>query len=212
MVPNASTFNNADSLARAGLTVDTIVQGLKYTYETIDSLDATLLNKGTLCFSNLIELANLSSVIGNILGTGIAHSSSGAFERNGPHKFPDLLARKSTTSDIEIKVALETNKPKGHLAKRGFYLTCRYVLCDEVGGLINEGQGRGNTVWVWELRFGFLEEDCFNLSNTPGDSGKTAVINAKGMDNLAVIYCDLERCPYSKRGSTYRQYERLLKP
>ncbi len=208
-IPDASAFKNQDTLKPSGLTIKMIAGGVKFAYNTIDGLDRTLLASGAPRLSHMIELANLSSVIGNLLGAGIAKSSDGVFQRNGPHKYPDLLAKQEGASDIEIKMALETNKPKGHLAKAGYYLTCRYVLCDHAGRFIPGDAGRGDTVWIWELRFGYLDMDCFNLSNTPGDSGKTAVINGKGMARLTVIFCDLERCPFSKGGSTYREYSAL---
>lgn len=43
-------------------------------------------------------------------------------------------------------------------------------------------------------------------SNTPGDSGKTATFTSQGMKQLAVIFCDLERCPYSPKGKVYQAY------
>ena len=79
-------------------------------------------------------------------------------------------------SQLEIKMALEDNKPKGHLAKPGFYLTCRYVLADTSGNFVRGVAQRGAVVWIWELRAGLLGMEHFNLSNTPGDSGKTEII------------------------------------
>ncbi|HKV33262.1 MAG TPA: hypothetical protein VJP89_03045 [Pyrinomonadaceae bacterium] len=160
--------------------------------------------------SAMVELANLSSMLGNLLAAGIAKASAGSFIKNGPHKYPDLLANHAGAVDIEIKVALEGNKPKGHLAKPGFYLTCRYVLCDETGCFKRGTENRGVTVWVWELRAGWLTQEHFNLSNTPGDSGKTAVVNALGMRNLKVIYCDLEMFPGSRTGRVYRALNGLF--
>jgi hypothetical protein len=156
----------------------------------------------------MIELANLSSVVGNLLGAGIAKFSQGMFERNGPHKYPDLLGMKNMAKDVEIKVALETNKPKGHLAKAGFYLICRYVLVQDDGSF--DIKNRGNRVSIWEIRFGYLEDSHFNLSNTPGDSGKTAVVNSGGMAALKLIYCDLEKCPMSRTGKTYKDYAAIF--
>src|SRR5262249_54639240 len=101
------------------------------------------------------------------------------------------------TENIEIKMALETNNPKGHLPKEGHYLTCRYVLGDADGNC--EIGTRGDVVWIWELRFGHLETEHFNISNTAGDSGKTAVVNRDGMDRLAIVYVDRVRCPYGPR-------------
>lgn len=51
----------------------------------------------------------------------------------------------------------------------------------------------------------FLGELYFNISSTEGDSGKTAVINAAGMRQLSVAFCDLDRCPYPIQGKVYKQ-------
>lgn len=123
-----------------------------------------------------------------------------------PHTYPDLIGIGEECKDIEIKVALEKNKPKGHLIKPGPHIIVRYVLCDENGIFTPDRQNRGSIVWIWEIRSGLLTEGHFNFSNTEGDSGKTAVINANGMNALKVTYCDLTRCPYPIRGRVYREY------
>ncbi|GAB4207761.1 MAG: hypothetical protein OHK0022_36400 [Roseiflexaceae bacterium] len=205
-----NTFINSELLSEAGLTENMIREGITYTYLILDIIDRTLLSNKAFRLANMMELANLSTFIGNLFAAGIAKEPSGVFKRNGPHKYPDLLAQKENSKDIEVKVALESNKPKGHLAKEGYYLTCRYVLGDEDGAYIL-GQ-RGDVVWIWEIRFGILSVSDFNTSNTEGDSGKTAVVNAEGMKKLNVIYCDLDRMPYSRGGKNYREYRDLFLP
>jgi len=139
--PQPNSFIKVPGLEKAGITIDMIAAGVAYTYEILDAIDEKLLASGAFRLAKLIELANLSSVIGNLLGSGIARASEGVFQRNGPHKYPDLLAEQPNAQDIEIKMALEDNKPKGHLAKPGYYLICRYVLCDD--------SGRNNNSQVW---------------------------------------------------------------
>ena len=185
--------------------------GVEYVYHTLDKLDATLLEAGSPRFSQLIELANLSSVLGNLIATGIVRSCGGAFNRAGPHKYQDLRAvtMGPDARNIEIKVSLETNPPKGHLAKEGQYLTCRYVLGQDDGSYaIGE---RGDVVWIWEIRFGYLEERHFNVSNTQGDSGKTAVVSADGMRQLQPVFFDAARCPYTSRSKIRYQLEMNLR-
>lgn len=196
-------------LNEAGLAISIVEAASNYTHSILDLLDEKLIDSGALRISEMIELANLSSVIGNLLGTGIAKYSNGIFERNGPHKYPDLISKVPLSKDLEIKVALETNKPKGHLAKEGYYLICRYVLTDG-DGVLNVKR-RGNMVSIWEIRFGYLDVTHFNLSNTLGDSGKTAVVNSLGMSALKVIYFDLDKCPLSKSGSLYKAFEMRFK-
>lgn len=176
-----------------------IAEGVQYAHDILDSLDDRLLELDAPRMSGLVELANFSSIVGNLLATGIVKASRGVFDRAGPHKYQDLRASgmNAAAQNIEIKVALEKNKPKGHLAKEGYYLTCRYVLSDQEGNYA-PGQ-RGDVVWIWELRFGHLELRHFGISNTEGDSGKTAVVNKEGMERLRIIYFDSRRCPYANR-------------
>ncbi len=119
----------------------------------------------------------------------------GLFLPNAPHTFPDLLANSPNCLSTEIKVALETNKPKGHLVKPGHHLIVRYVLGDINGNYSHGKESRGDVVWIWEVRAGFLKPEHFNVSNTEGDSGKTAVVNAEGMNSLDVVYLDKSKIP-----------------
>jgi hypothetical protein len=181
----------------AGLTRRMLEQGVESVYRTLDTIDENLLTEGSPRLAGLVELANLSSIVGNILASGIVNASRGVFTRAGAHKYQDLRAAGRGAENIEIKMALETNNPKGHLPKEGHYLTCRYVLGD-VDGKCTVGE-RGDVVWIWELRFGHVEMKHFNISNTEGDSGKTAVINREGMERLAIVYLDRIRCPFGAR-------------
>lgn len=200
---------NKDTLQAAGLDAECLCRGVTCAYETLDALDQVLLARDGARMADIVELTNLSSMFGNLLRDGIAKASNGVFEANGPHKYPDLLARGENAEDIEIKVALENNKPKGHLAKPGYYVTVRYVLGDESGSYVKGPDNRGNVVWIWEVRFGLLGKDSFNLSSTAGDSGKTAVVSAEGMKDLNVIYCALAQCPYSQNGRVFKSYKKL---
>lgn len=188
---------------KCGLTWEMVSQGIQFVYDTLDTLDKTLIASDSPRMTGLIELANLSSVLGNLLATGIVKASNGVFHRAGPHKYQDLRANCPDAQNVEVKFSLEKNNPKGHLPKVGPHLTCRYVLGHPDGGY-TVGE-RGNVVWLWEVRFGFLEEQHYNVSNTPGDSGKTAVVNATGMSVLQPIYFDAGRCPYSARSDIRRQ-------
>lgn len=202
---------NEAAFKAAGLTTKIILSGVRHTYKTLDAIDKTLIGFGSDRLAKTVELANLSSVVGNIFGASLANESGGRLKRNGPHKYPDLLAKKAGCKDIEIKVALETNKPKGHHPKAGFYVTIRYVL-GLANGTYSQGKAsRGDVVWIWEMRAGHLKKKHFNLSNTAGDSGKTAVINSDGMAALTVILCDIKRCPYPVRGRLYASFKSLVR-
>lgn len=205
---------NANVLREIGFSHQQLADALNGTMRLMDSIDATLISDGVEPLCQIVELANLSSMIGNVLGAELAKASNGLYVRNGPHKFPDLVSNhiNAVDSGIEIKMALNTNTPKGHLAKEGYYLTCRYLLVDNEGKpcIGKKDRPKAARPVIWELRTGYLIEEHFNISNTAGDSGKTAVINAEGMEALKVVYVDLESFPGSKRGPRYKAYQALF--
>lgn len=184
-------------LYKYGMTAEIIGDAVNYVHQILDSIDAQLMSGADSRLSELVELANLSAIIGNLFRTGVCRSSGGIFLPNAPHTYPDIIANKSYVDarDVEIKVALENNKPKGHLVKPGPHITVRYVLAAEDGVYTRGKSTRGVVPWIWEVRIGELEANHFNFSNTEGDSGKTAVINAAGMAALSVVYFDRARCP-----------------
>ena len=210
--PVSNGFVNANVLENIGLNHKIFQSAIRDTYNLLDSVDRTLETAEVFPLSQTVELANLSSMIGNILAAAIAKHSEGLLRRNGPHKYPDLLTTSTSEKvpNLELKMALETNKPKGHLAKEGYYLACRYVLCQADGTLTIGKKNRGTRAYIWEIRCGYLSTKHFNLSNTRGDSGKTAVVNAEGMNALQIIYCDFTRVPLSPKGRLYKTYRNLL--
>jgi hypothetical protein len=193
--PANDYYQDTAELRQVGLSSDMLRSAVSFLYDTLDALDNALLARGSERMAQVVELANLSSMIGNIFRTGVAQASQGVFVSNGPHKHPDLLNQQDPDSGVEIKVALEGNQPKGHLAKPGWHLSCHYVLCSDSGEYTAGTDNRGSVACLWLIRFGWLHEEDFNLSNTPGDSGKTAVVNAKGMVKLPPVYFNPALCP-----------------
>ena len=102
------------------VTEETIKGSIVHCYETLDMIDQNLVSKGVSKLSSLVELANLSSIIGNLLGAGYADYSHGFYRRNRPHTYPDLIATNDRYPGIEIKTALVKNSPKGR--KRQIFL------------------------------------------------------------------------------------------
>ena len=178
---------------------------IQATHTTLDRIDDTLVGYGGSRLATIVELANLSAIVGNLFRGAISEASNGLFMANRPHTYPDLVGVGPNTHDMEIKVALETNNPKGHLIKPGAHITVRYVLGSDDGDYARGKDNRGDVVWIWEVRTGFLDTPHFNFSNTPGDSGKTAVINASGMVAMTPVFVDLTRCPFSPKGAHYRE-------
>ncbi len=195
-----AAFAHKDSLSASHLDWKMIRDGVNFAYKLLDTVDAQLIVTGSSSIASLVELANLSAMFGNFLASGIAGASKGLFKPNKPHTYPDLVPVSKDIEGIEIKVALESNRPKGHLPKEGYYLTFRYVLGDSAGNYTI--CTRMDTVWVWEIRFGYLNASTdFSFSSTAGDSGKTAVINTIAFDNMAQIYYDARYDPYKSRRS-----------
>ncbi|MFF5215414.1 helix-turn-helix domain-containing protein [Micromonospora sp. NPDC000442] len=187
----------------SGLGADAILSAIESTYETLDLIDDELTSRGSPPVSGLVELANLSSMIGNLVGAGLAAASAGAYSRNRPHAFPDLMPQWSGLPELEVKTALESNPPKGHLPKPGTYLTFRYVLGRRDGSFSRGRESRGDTVWVWEVRAGVLMASDFAISNTAGDSGKTAVIKSEAFLRMPRVFYDPRFLPYARRSGPY---------
>jgi len=197
-------FLNDEALFRAtGLKSAMVRAGIEHCHQTLDTIDFQLELHGAKPIGRLVELTNLSSMIGNIVAEGVAANSGGLYERNTPHTYPDLVPQKSPAVPVEVKIALETNRPKGHLPKPGTYLTFRYVLGDKSGAFVRGKGKRGDTAYIWEAKAGVLTAEDFDLSNTEGDSGKTAVVKTLSFDAMTLVYFDPALMPYGKPRTGY---------
>lgn len=206
-----TTFiRNSDVIKEFGLNSEHLIGAVNHTYNLFDSVDEALINGGSARLGGLVELANLSAIIGNVFRSGFIKSTDGLFRENAPHTFPDLLSNYSEVSDLEIKVALESNKPKGHLVKPGPHLILRYSLGSSTGEYQIGKENRGLVPWLWEIKIGHLHSEHFSVSNTDGDSGKTAVVTKAGMDNIKTVFFDPRFFPYSKNGSVFKAYKSLF--
>ncbi|SBV98593.1 Transcriptional regulator, XRE family (fragment) [uncultured Eubacteriales bacterium] len=189
------------------ITPTMLLDSISHCYNTLDMIDSNLIANGSPKVSQLIELANLSSIVGNLLGAGFAQYSNGLYERNKPHTYPDIIPIEPNLAGIEIKTALETNSPKGHQPKEGYYITYRYVLTNENGEFLKGTKNRGDTVTIWEVKFGYLYSHDFSCSNTEGDSGKTAVIKTDSFNKMQLLYFDESCIPYKHTNNTpYKGY------
>lgn len=195
---SCTSLNSEKLFSLTGLTSEMVLSAIEYVYETFDLIDMELIARGSQPISKLVELANLSSMIGNLLGAGLAKESDGRYVRNRPHAFPDLVPQSIDLPNLEIKTALETNMPKGHLPKAGVYLTFRYSLGEPNGDFKRGKENRGSTVWIWESRVGHLDIEDFSISNTDGDSGKTANIRTKSLQSMVPVFYDSRFCPYAR--------------
>jgi hypothetical protein len=201
-------FRNERKLRElTGLTHQAIRGAIEDCYQTLDLIDSELAKRESPRISELVELANLSSMIGNLLAAGVAEHSGGAYSRNTPHTYPDLISQRAGFGGIEVKTALERNKPKAHLPKPSIHLTFRYVLCNQEGCFTRGKENRGKTAYIWEVKVGGLSETDYDLSNTEGDSGKTAVIKTIVLRAMTLIYFDPRLLPFAERsGEPYRGF------
>jgi len=62
---------------------------------------------------------------------------------------------------------------------------------------------RGATVWFWEVRIGVIRAEDFSISNTDGDSGKTAVVRTAVFNAMNLVFFDPKYCPHPMRNDTY---------
>lgn len=203
--------HNVTALEEARLTPEGLCNAISYAHSVIDSIDLRLVEAGVEKLGGgMVELANYSSMIGNLLAAGLAKFSLGEYKQNGPHKYPDLLPGDDNPLEgIEIKMALEGNKPKGHHAKAGLYITLRYVLTN-AGKYIRGKEDRGDAASIWEVRLGYLSKDDFSISNTDGDSGKTATIKTDALKRLKLVYFNPEHCPLVKYDSYMEGVSKIL--
>ena len=201
---DSSLLRNTDAFQHfTGLPSGALQAAIQGCYHTLDMIDDQLVSRGSMPIAQLVELANLSSMVGNLVGGCLADESDGLYVRNKPHHYPDLLPMKQGAMALELKVALETNKPKGHLPKPGRYITFRYVLGDRAGVYARGKESRGPTVWFWEVKVGDIAVDDFSISNTKGDSGKTAVVRTAIFNAMSVVYFDPKFCPHPLRDGRY---------
>lgn len=100
-VDNAMLLD-ANVLAELGLSMGVIQQAIEHVYQVLDAIDQTLIQNNQPRLSRLVELANLSAIIGNLFRAGFVNASNGAYVANAPHSYPDLVASAGHNNGIEI--------------------------------------------------------------------------------------------------------------
>ena len=72
-------------------------------------------------------------------------------------------------------------------------------MADQAGGF-QRGRGhRGKMAFIWEIKLGWLGPTDYDVSNTVGDSGKTAMIRPVVLNAMRLIYYDPSLLPYAAR-------------
>jgi len=192
-------IEEADVYKEVPIDGSAILNGVEEIYENLDTIDFALSRRGLDPLAEQFdEYAALSTVIGEFFASGVSGASDGLYDVNAGN-FPDLISsgKQSGVPGIEVKMAMEDNSPKGHIAKPGMYVVVRYIL----GGRDKsyDPDERKDTPWIWEVRMGEMEEEQFNESDTEGDSGKTATFTADALWDFDVLYLDPDLIPYTDR-------------
>jgi hypothetical protein len=124
------------------------------------------------------------------------------YVQNGPDHSPSLLPLRQGLPEIEVTAALETNRLPSGRATRGVYLAFRYVLADREGSFTRGKDARGDTIAVWEARFGELGEGDFHV--TGEKTGKpTARLKKEALEGMDLVYYDPALLPYAKPTGEY---------
>jgi transcriptional regulator with XRE-family HTH domain len=188
--------------ALTGLTAGAVGRAIELAYGKLDLIDEQMRKAGSPPLARLVELADLSPLVANLLSASLAEASGGLYVQNGPDHSPSLLPLHHGLPEIEVAAALETNRPAGGGATTGTYLTFRFVLADRDGTFTRGKDSRGDTVAVWEARFGELGDDAFHVTGTKNGGG-SARLKKEALDEMELIYYDPELLPYAKPTGVY---------
>lgn len=185
-------------LSQTDLKNTTIFDSVNFALKKINDINKAIKKDGGGTLFENVELANISSMLGNFIALGVEKNSR-EYRKNIPHTFPDLLNKKSKEKNIEIKVSHGKNLPKGHLPKEGFYLITRYSLINNKNIISREDSEK---IGIYEIRIGYLKVSDFNISSTENDSGKTASIKTDSLENMELIYHDTRFDPRKNESKT----------
>ena len=187
-----------------GLTGETIAQAVEFTYRKVDVIDQQTRESGAPIIA-FVDLPELSSLVCTALGAGLARASQGLYAQNGPDHSPTLLPLRQGLPELEVEVALETNQPTSGPRRAGVYLFFRYVLTERDGTFTRGKDSRGDTVAVWEARFGALEEQDFTARAA---SNGRARLRREALDRMELAYYDPALLPYAKATGAYTRSAR----
>jgi transcriptional regulator with XRE-family HTH domain len=186
----------------AQLTSGMIAQAIDFAYRKLDLIDEQMRGSGSPPLAKLVDLPHLSPLVANLLGAGIARASGGSYLQNGSEHGPSLTPLRQGLPELEVAAALETDRPASGAPSEGVYLTFRYVLAGRDGSFTRGKDSRGDTVAVWEARFGELESDDFHVTGAKSGAG-IARVRKEALDDMELLYYDPELLPYAKPTGVY---------
>jgi transcriptional regulator with XRE-family HTH domain len=179
------------------LTPAMIGRAVDLTYRRLDLIDGQMRESGSPSIARLVELTQLSPLVANLLSASVARASNGLYVQHGSDHAPKLLPLRQGLPELEVVSALETNRPASGASTDGVYLTFRYVLANRDGTFTRGKDSRGDTVAVWEVRFGELEDTDFHVA------GGIARLRKDALDDMELVYYDPELLPYARPTGVY---------
>ena len=191
--------------AATGLTAATVARAVEIAYRKLDLIDEQMRASGSRPIVDLVELPELSALLGNLLSAAVARASNGLYVQNGPDHSPNLLPVRQGLPELEVATALETERPAGGARKAGLHLVLRYVLTDRTGAYTRGEDSRGDTVAVWEIRFGDMSEADYTGS---ARANGTARLKKEALDRMELVYYDPALLPYARATGVYAAYAR----
>jgi len=184
------------------LTPAMVGRAIDLTYRRLDLIDQQMHESGSPPLSKLVELSHLSPLVANLLSASVARASNGLYVQHGSDHAPSLLPLRQGLPELEVAAALETDRPASRADTTGVYLTFRYVLAERDGTFTRGKDSRGDTVAVWEVRFGELEEEDFHVAGARTGAGN-ARLRKEALDEMELVYYDPELLPYAKPTGVY---------
>ncbi len=188
--------------ATTGLTGDMVGRAIEIAYRKLDLVDEQMRASGSRPIVGLVDPPDLSSLVGDLLSAGVARASNGLYVQNGPDHSPSLLPVRQGLPESDVATALETDRPTMGFAKAGVHLVFRYVLTDRNGTFKRGRDSRGDTVAVWEVRFGTLGEGDFHAGSVR-NGNSSARLKKEALDRMELVYYDPALLPYAKATGVY---------
>lgn len=186
----------------ADLAPEMIGRAIGLTYRRLDLIDEQMRESGSPPLARLVELSHLSPLVAKVLSASVARASNGLYFQNGSDHAPSLLPLRQGLPELEVAAALETDRPASGASTEGLYLTFRYVLANRDGSFTRGKDSRGDTVAVWEVRFGELESESFHVAGVKSGTGN-ARLRKEALDDMELVYYDPELLPYAKPTGVY---------
>lgn len=180
------------------LTPAMVAGAIDFAYRRLDLIDTQMRGAGSRPLGKLVETADLTITLADLLSAGIARVSNNRYVQSGRDQAPDLLPLHQGLSELGLKAALETALPPRGALGGGFYLVFRYVLTEQDGSFSRGKDARGDTVTVWEARFGELAEKDFKS----GPRG-SARLTRDALEGMELVYFDPALLPYARATGAY---------